>query len=156
MRSAGLGERGTLDIRRVSAYDLLIQSLEEEEQVSDVTEPLRRRGLRPASAIAALCCGLALVACGGSSSGGGGTSSGTSSVQVIGGKQAAPSSAPVKSVTWGIGGTPQALNAFQAYDIPTIESLSNIQEGLLTLDGQGRLQPALADSWKQVDPVTYT
>ena len=48
------------------------------------------------------------------------------------------------------------LDPAQAYDFTTNPVLNQITQSLLTFDTDNQLQPLLAESWEQVDDLTYT
>ncbi len=49
-----------------------------------------------------------------------------------------------------------AMDPAFAYDFTTNPVINQVTQGLLTFDVENQLQPMLAKSWEQVDPLTYT
>lgn len=49
---------------------------------------------------------------------------------------------------------PSSLNPYRIFSEKTLTLLQQMLEGLLRFDSQGKLEPALAESWERVDDVT--
>jgi peptide/nickel transport system substrate-binding protein len=64
--------------------------------------------------------------------------------------------AEVEKMTWAINGEAVAMDYVLAYDFNTNVAVTNITEPLIRVDPEGQLQPNLAESWEQVDPLTLT
>lgn len=109
-----------------------------------VRRTARRRGLASGALLAVA--GL-LAACGGSGSSGRIETAAQSSQRV--------SNAPIAQITWATANAGRSLNHYTSNEPGTIIALSNVLGGMLQFDRDGKLQPALADSWRKVDPVTY-
>lgn len=67
----------------------------------------------------------------------------------------APAPADDSSITVALPGSLANLYVGQENGILNYYIASIAQEGLVTLDANGEIQPALAESWEQVDDVTY-
>lgn len=59
------------------------------------------------------------------------------------------------TITVGVASPPQTMNPHGADNDATLSIMSNIFEGLLRRNGEGKLEPALATSWKRVDALTW-
>lgn len=114
----------------------------------------RRDVLRRAAAGGALLAlpGL-LAACGGKSSDGGGATRVATTVDH--GVGAAGTDAPIDSVTWGLGTPPPTLDIATGYVTYGTMVMTLGLEGLLTIGDDLKLQPLLAESWSQPDPLHY-
>jgi peptide/nickel transport system substrate-binding protein len=58
-------------------------------------------------------------------------------------------------MTWAINGEPVSMDYALAYDFNTNVPVGNVTETLLRFTPEGQLIPNLAESWEQVDPLTY-
>jgi peptide/nickel transport system substrate-binding protein len=88
-----------------------------------------------------------LAGCGGSSSHSGGVTTGAA---------VTTSSATIPQVTLALNVKEPSLNVFGE---PTVENLglvSNVAEGLVTMDQNGLLHPGLASKWEEKSPTVYT
>jgi peptide/nickel transport system substrate-binding protein len=78
-----------------------------------------------------------------------------------GGAAPAPQPAPaggggeVAEMSWAINGEAVSMDYALAYDFNTNAATMNICEPLLRFSPEGQLEPNLAESWEQVDPLTY-
>lgn len=63
--------------------------------------------------------------------------------------------AEIDEITWALPGFPNTLLVAHEWNIYNGSIMSLVQEGLLTFDDELALAPAIAESWQQVDPVTY-
>ncbi len=54
-----------------------------------------------------------------------------------------------------IAADPRAIDPAFAYDFDTNPVVTQISEGLLKIDAEGNLQPLLAESWENPDPLTF-
>ncbi|MGQ9628109.1 MAG: ABC transporter substrate-binding protein [Anaerolineae bacterium] len=54
-----------------------------------------------------------------------------------------------------IAADPRAIDPAFAYDFDTNPVVTQIGEGLLKIDAEGKIQPLLAESWENPDPLTY-
>jgi peptide/nickel transport system substrate-binding protein len=61
----------------------------------------------------------------------------------------------IDSLNWGTFGSSRTLFLPNNASIPAIILTANLMESLLAIDDAGTLQPSLAESWSQTDPVTY-
>lgn len=113
----------------------------------------RSRCVRAIGAAIGLFAIACLVGCGGS---GGSTIAGQSSSGSLGPTPAIHDTTPVASVTWALNATSRQLDNFATNITPaTFYVLPNVLNGLLQFSPSGALEPALASSWRRVDPVTY-
>jgi peptide/nickel transport system substrate-binding protein len=87
-----------------------------------------------------------LTACGG---GGGGESSSGSPTR------RATSDEAIPELKWALPGVTRSLDFVRSYDSVTTSVLALTLQGLLVYDDDGKLQPSLAESWDQPDPLTY-
>ncbi len=67
----------------------------------------------------------------------------------------ADTGAEIDSVTVALPGSLSSLYVGQEAGILNYYIASIVQEGLVSIDAQGRVQPGLAESWTQTDDVTY-
>ncbi len=72
-----------------------------------------------------------------------------------GGGGAEKGSGGIDMLTWAHPAAPPNLDYVHTLDFTTPSVLSNSLEGLLAFDPDGTLQPSLAESWSQPDPLTY-
>jgi peptide/nickel transport system substrate-binding protein len=86
-----------------------------------------------------------LAACGG----GGGRSAGAPI-------STASKDTPIANLRWALAGNTRSLDFVRSYDSVTTSVLALTLQGLLVYDDAGKLQPSLAESWDQPDPLTYT
>ncbi|WP_433264587.1 ABC transporter substrate-binding protein [Actinosynnema sp. CS-041913] len=70
------------------------------------------------------------------------------------GKRAA-GDADIPELTWAMPGAPRSLDIAHALDTRSNAAIFAAFDGLLRIDQEGRLQPALATSWTNPDPLTY-
>lgn len=63
--------------------------------------------------------------------------------------------APIGKLTWALSGSTRSLDFVRSYDALTTSVLALTLQGLLVYDDEGKLQPSLAESWDQPDPLTY-
>lgn len=94
---------------------------------------------------------VGMTACGGSSdTGNGGT-------KPAAGKQGKAGDAEIATIEWGV---PKATTTLDPWGVAGSEAaslaLTNAAVSLLSFDADGGVQPALAESWEEVDPLTYT
>jgi peptide/nickel transport system substrate-binding protein len=61
-----------------------------------------------------------------------------------------------KTVTFGLEGDVRGLEPALSYDFTANPVVCQISEGLLAFDAMGELVPMLAETWEQVDELTYT
>ena len=61
----------------------------------------------------------------------------------------------VEKLTFALSAPIRSLDFYHSFDSTTATVLSNGLEGLLRYSNDGRLVPALAESWSRPDPVTY-
>jgi peptide/nickel transport system substrate-binding protein len=61
----------------------------------------------------------------------------------------------IDSVRWGLGAEPSTLDWVYSYDYPPNTVLSNVCESLLRIDSKFEASPGLAESYEQVDPLTW-
>ena len=61
----------------------------------------------------------------------------------------------IDEITWALPGFPNTLLVAHEWNIYNGSIMSLVQEGLLSFDDKLALAPAIAESWQQVDPVTY-
>ena len=110
--------------------------------------------------VGALSLAWLLAACGGG--GGGGETTAPADTGGAAGTGAAAETVPaggggeVEKMTWAINGDAVAMDYALAYDFNTNSAMTNVTEPLLRVDPEGQLQPNLALSWEQVDPLTLT
>ena len=110
--------------------------------------------------VGALSIAWLLAACGGG--GGGGETTAPADTGGAAGTGAAAETVPagaggeVEKMTWAINGDAIAMDYALAYDFNTNSAMTNVTEPLLRVDPGGQLQPNLALSWEQVDPLTLT
>ena len=71
------------------------------------------------------------------------------------GRSAEKGSGGIDMLTWAHPAAPPNLDYVHTLDFTTPSVLSNSLEGLLAFDPDGTLQPSLAESWSQPDPLTY-
>ena len=64
-------------------------------------------------------------------------------------------SAQIEEITWALPGFPNTLLVAHEWNTYNGAIMSLVQEGLLSFDDKLALAPAVAESWQQVDPVTY-
>ncbi|NLT27376.1 MAG: ABC transporter substrate-binding protein [Microbacteriaceae bacterium] len=95
---------------------------------------------------AALATALALTACAPAAGPGGDTSTGGAGPDT--GEE-------IAELTVALPGSVSSLYVGQEAGILNYYLAAISQEGLVTLDAEGQLQPALAESWEQTDDVTY-
>jgi peptide/nickel transport system substrate-binding protein len=69
--------------------------------------------------------------------------------------QAMGTDAEIDVVNWGTFGSSRTLFLPNNASIPAIILTANLMESLLQIDDAGTLQPSLAESWNQPDPLTY-
>jgi molybdate transport repressor ModE-like protein len=67
----------------------------------------------------------------------------------------ADTGAQIDSITVALPGSLSSLYVGQEAGILNYYIASIAQEGLVSIDSQGRIQPGLAESWEQTDDVTY-
>ncbi len=113
------------------------------------------------AAAGALSIAWLLAACGGGGGGGGETTApadtgGAAETGAPAETAPAGGGAEVDKMTWAINGDAVAMDYALAYDFNTNSAMTNVTEPLLRIDPQGQLQPNLAESWEQVDPLTLT
>jgi len=60
-----------------------------------------------------------------------------------------------KTLVVAVGGTTPTLNPHAAASTPSVAVFLQIFEGLTRFDDKGRLEPALAESWRAVDATTW-
>jgi len=77
------------------------------------------------------------------------------SLAIAGCSSPADPAADDSSITVALPGSLANLYVGQENGILNYYIASIAQEGLVTLDAEGQIQPALAESWEQVDDVTY-
>ena len=63
--------------------------------------------------------------------------------------------AQIEEITWALPGFPNTLLVAHEWNTYNGAIMSLVQEGLLSFDDKLALAPAVAESWQQVDPVTY-
>lgn len=64
-------------------------------------------------------------------------------------------SGEVDEVRWSLGAEPSTLDWVYSYDYPPNTVLSNVCESLLRIDSGFEIQPGLAESYEQVDDLTW-
>ncbi|MBB5958643.1 peptide/nickel transport system substrate-binding protein [Saccharothrix tamanrassetensis] len=63
--------------------------------------------------------------------------------------------ADIPELTWAMPGAPRSLDIAHALDTRSNLAIFAAFDGLLRMDADGELQPALATSWTNPDPLTY-
>ncbi|MGI8477855.1 MAG: ABC transporter substrate-binding protein [Thermomicrobiales bacterium] len=63
--------------------------------------------------------------------------------------------ADADTITYGLESDPRGVEPALAYDFTANVVVNNITEGLMRVDGQGKLQPHLAEKYDHPDPLTY-
>ena len=66
-----------------------------------------------------------------------------------------PAAGEVDSVRWSLGAEPSTLDWVYSYDYPPNTVLSNVCESLLRIDSKFQVSPGLAESYEEVDPLTW-
>jgi peptide/nickel transport system substrate-binding protein len=61
----------------------------------------------------------------------------------------------VEEMSWAINSEAVSMDYALAYDFNTNAATTNICEPLLRFSPEGQLEPNLAESWEEVDPLTY-
>jgi peptide/nickel transport system substrate-binding protein len=135
----------------------------------DATTQARGHRLRAGGALAAVAT-IALVAgaCGGGNAtaappSGGGNATPAPASDGGAGATAAPataapssaSTADIPSSTWAIQSAPRSMDVAHGTDVPTRRIISAAFDRLLTMGNDGSLQPWIAESWTNPDPLTY-
>jgi peptide/nickel transport system substrate-binding protein len=120
----------------------------DETDARHAAEALSRRQLLTRGGMAAGMFALPglLAACGGG--GGGGSSSGSPISKKT-------TDAAIAELKWALPGATRSLDFVRSYDSVTTSVLALALQGLLVYDDAGKLQPSLAESWDQPDPLTY-
>jgi peptide/nickel transport system substrate-binding protein len=73
-------------------------------------------------------------------------------VVLIGSANSAPAG---KTLVMAVGGTTASLNPHAAASTPSVAVFLQVFEGLTRFDDRGKLEPALATSWRAVDATTW-
>jgi peptide/nickel transport system substrate-binding protein len=61
----------------------------------------------------------------------------------------------VAEVNWGLVGDAVSLDPLQAYDYQSVQPAFQAMDSILALNTKNEIVPMLAESWKQMDPLTY-
>ncbi|MFE2042078.1 ABC transporter substrate-binding protein [Streptomyces sp. NPDC059477] len=112
--------------------------------------PRRRRGTATVLTALTACTALALSACAGVEKGAG-SSTGTPELT----ESMPPAKSEVAGLRWALYAEPSSLDPIYSNDFPPMEVLANVCESLLRIDPDLSVQPSLAASWTNPDPLTW-
>jgi peptide/nickel transport system substrate-binding protein len=63
--------------------------------------------------------------------------------------------AQIDRVVWGVQSPPASMDGAKGYDLPTRRVSGAAFDRVLRIDNEGKLQPWIAESWTNPDPLTY-
>jgi peptide/nickel transport system substrate-binding protein len=107
--------------------------------------------LRLSALLVVLCAGLLAAACGSDDDS---TGSDTSSTELV--RTTPEAKGPIDSVTWNLPlGEPTSLDPTQAYNYSENTVLSNVCEGLVRINSDGEVEPALAEKVEHPSPTEW-